>query len=554
MAGPRSSLVFFCHLTKVLLVLGLTNCGRGVQPKPAISQPSTTPVTSIFSCSVPVTGSLTRLSPLAGVDITTASTVQWQLTLSGGCSAQYSIDGGRTLITSPYLFQKSYAQVGRTRESVSAIAVYANSEGGGLAQTISSDPFDVVAPPPLAPLSCVVTAPQPQITVPVDENGTVLAPLPVVPFSIQVNRGTTPAPARITAFQSLNVPALPVALPTGTQLSSTDSTNGAPILLPLVFSKAGTQVVGLSIASGTAPVQTGSCLIVYNVVGVVQAPPMVRSFTSSFPTVTAGGSTVLSWISTGTVTGCRISGSIRGYSAAVPANGSLEVVGINAAELFRLECKEVSSNPITVAVVPRPNNTTLDFNAGSGFNNPNDLSKMLGQTVPPIPFLDLGRPAGDNYGQFFYPGVETTDFVSRELGIDPNRCPQTKIAEGAPVLTVNAIPFSRTYVNGNPNLPLGDVGVYAWGHGGAAPMVSVQTNFRTVSLKSTYQRGAGNQSPFIFTNGFKIVLGIRSFYNINSFAAAIGMVPGEVVLNFSTTVNVFDNASLGGGLWKATCR
>lgn len=527
----------------------VASCGRNLSKRTTNTE-STTPVAlpnlpADSGCATPVSGSLTRLLPNA--DVLVGSPVQWQLTLSGGCATQYSLDGINP-ITNPYIFSKTYPQTGTIRESVLAFALFPNGTKNPLPQTISSDPFTVRAAAPVAPLSCTVLYPNPT-SLSVDANGNITTnPLPLLTFGIQSSRNGTAASARIVSVQSLYGPANGYVLRPGFTVPTAES--ASPIDLPVIFAKAGLYILGINIASQN-PDQTGLCTLVYNIVGIPPAPPVITSFTASQNPVVEGSNVILSWTTTGNVSGCRLYGSVRGYSAEVRPNDSLTVT-LNLTESFRLDCREIQSPPLVVSTLARPASIALDFAANN--TDPNDPSKMRGQPNPPLFFQNLGAPGGVNYGQFFYPGVETTSFVSGQLGIDPARCPQSKFtAEGVTQASVTDIGFSREYANGNPMAPQGNVGVFAFGHGGATAEVALQTNYRTLSLRSTFPRFGGVQSPFIFTNGFKVVIGVRTYENYNSSATVLTLAPGEIARSFSTSINVFDNAGLGGGLWKATC-
>lgn len=501
------------------------------------------------SCTTPITGALRRLSSSPSAELTTGAPVQWELTLSGGCSNQYRLDGVPSVVTSPYLFQKSYGAGNNQRETVRASAVYADGTLNPLAQAIVSDSFNVVTPVS-APLVCELVASQPTITAPADNTGTLLtATPPAVIFSARTLRQGVPVPSRIRALTQLN-PALPVEYPPALLPMTADV---ATAQIPISFRKAGTHVFALEMASNDGVgLNAVSCVVIYNVVGVVTAPPVIGQFRASVNPVLAGGSTVFTWVTTGNPTGCRLWGSVRGYSNTLPANGSLEIRNITVREEFTFECVEVESTPIVINVVAPPASINLSFNTPNGMNNPNDASKMSGQPSPALTFQDLGSPGGDNYGQFFYPGVEMEAYVNAELGIHTSHCSQVKAREGNGL--TDSAPYLATYINGNLRLPVGDVGVYAWGHGGADVQVAITTNYRRLSLRSRYNRWAGNQSPYIFTNGAKVVMGLRSLGGINGYATTITLAPGEIVTGFQSSNDVFDNAGLPGGLWRVQCR
>lgn len=534
----------------------ISACGRGVAKRASVVGPEVIPSPQpvVSGCVTPISGSLVRpgAGAGAGAELSVGTSVQWQLNLSGGCSTQYSLDGGRTLISNPYVFPKTYTQpVNGFREQLTVTAVYASGTVNPLPQIIISEPFNVTPPPAVAPLACNVIYPVASPTVPVDLNGNITSiPLPAYNFGVQLLRNNVAVAGRIVDVQSLNNPALPFALPTAF-LPTPETANTMPVQLPIMFSKAGVQVLGVTVATAT-PAQTGFCVLVFNIMGQLPPPPVIRTFTASLTSVVEGANTIFSWTTGGTISACKLYGSIRGYSAELPLNGSLEVP-IYQTETFRLSCREVDSDPITITAVPRPVSIALNMNGDN--KDPNNPMFMSGQPNPPIFFQDLGVPGGNDYGQFFYPGVEITSFVSQQLGIDPGRCPQSKLSpEGATFGSYANISFSRTYHNGNPMAPVGNVGVFGSAHGGATTEVSVRTNFRTISLRSTFPRFGGVQGPFIFSNGFKVVLGLRSYRNINSYAGVINLVPGEHVVDFSNSMNVTNDAGLGGFLWKAECR
>lgn len=545
---------FWRSLPQVVFALMVTACGQGVRVQkayvPLEPTPLSNPQPGDSACTIPLSGILTRLSAGTAADVVSGSTVQWQLTLNGGCSTQYSLDGGRTLVANPFVFQKTYTQTANGfREQVTATAVYATGRTNPLTQVISSDPFNITAPT-ANPLVCNIIYPSAPAMVPIDVNGNITTmPLPAYNFGVQIMRNNVAVAGRITDVQSLTNPALPFALPTG-YLPTPELPNTTPISLPVIFAKAGFQVLGVTVAAAN-PAQTGYCVLVFNIMGQLPPPPVIQSFTASTTTVVEGASVIFTWATGGTISECKIYGSLRGYSSPVPTSGSLQLT-LSQTESFRLSCRELQSDPITVNTIPRPASISLDFNADN--HDPNNPAYMRGQPSPAILFQNLGLPGGRDYGQFFYPGVETASFVSQQLGIDPSRCPQTKLtAEGVTSGAFSNIMFSRAYANGNPMAPLGNVGVFAFGHGGATTEVAVQTNFRTISLRSTFPRFGGVQSPFIFTNGFKVVLGLRTYENFNTHAGVLTLVPGEYVISFSNSMNVFDNAGLGGGLWKAVC-
>lgn len=544
----------FTKLSRLLFIAAMTlvlaACGRGFTKKTSVVGPDALPSPQpvINSCVTPISGTLTRLSA-GGNDVAPGTTVQWQLNLSGGCSTQYSLDRGQTLISNPYIYPKTYTQQSTgQREQMTITAVYASGSVNPLAQVIISDPFNVTAPPAVAALSCNVLYPVAAPTVPVDLNGNITStPLPAYNFGVQLLRNNVAVAGRIVDVQALGNAGLPFALPTG-YLPTPDTGNTMPVQLPVMFSKAGTQVLGITVST-VNPAQTGVCVLVFNIMGQLPPPPVVRTFAAVPTSVVEGASTIFSWTTGGTISACKLYGSIRGYSAELPLNGSLEVP-IYQTETFRLSCREVDSDPITITAIPRPDN--IDVNLVAGNRDPN-MASMSGQRVS---FAPLNSAGGTDYGQFFYGGVEIESIARQELGIATTRCEQIKIQGGAAAANNSFGNYGNNYYNGDKMRPLGTVGVYAFAHGNGTTQVTAHTNFRNITLRATYTGTDPNgiQSPFILSNGFKVFLGYRTFQGRNSDGAVIALVPGEYVTSFSNSVSPASGAGVATGIWKAVCR
>lgn len=535
----------------LVLFVATVGCGpsrplrRGVAVQ---ASPTPGPIVSP-GCTTPVSGALRRL-PNANAPVLAGATVQWELTLSGGCSTQFRLDGVSATVTSPYLFQKTYSAGANQRETVRATAVYSDGAVNPRTQEIVSEPFSVVVPV-TAPLTCEVAFNPPTLTVPADSSGNILGAQPTLVVSARARREGALVPSRVRALTQLT--ALPVAVMPGVLPVTLDA---AQSVVPVSFSKVGPHVFSLEMASGDgAGPNALSCIVNYTVTGVVAVPPPpeVRQFTASLNPVLPNDTTVFSWATSGNPTECQLWGSVRGLSAMLPANGSLQVRNITVREDFSLRCRQVESARITINVVAPPPSISMFLDTPNGRTNPSvpgNVSGLPGNIV----FTDLGRPGGADYGQFFYSGAEMEAFVSQQLGIDSSRCIQRPDLKVVGNQVSDSVIFDNTHENGNLMRPTGTVGVYAWGHGGADVQVTLTTNYRTITLRSRYNRWEGNQSPYIFTNGAKLVLGFRSLSGINGYAATMAaFASGEVVTGFRSSNNVFDPAGLPGGLWRVTC-
>ncbi len=79
--------------------------------------------------------------------------------------------------------------------------------------------------------------------------------LPVYNFGVQLLRNNAAVAGRISDVQLLGNAGLPFALPTG-YLPTPETGNTMPVQLPIMFQKAGTQVLGITVSTA-APAQTG---------------------------------------------------------------------------------------------------------------------------------------------------------------------------------------------------------------------------------------------------------------------------------------------------------
>lgn len=225
--------------------------------------------------------------------------------------------------------------------------------------------------------------------------------------------------------------------------------------------------------------------------------------------------------------------------------------------------------PAVVSAAPAvlPPNIDLFLNTPHGYTVPTDTT-VTGLAASGINFTDIGPPT-IGPGNFWYPTVnganqtvEIEPYVIGETNVAPPCCRQVNIrrTEGGSYISP---PIAFGGPGTTPQRPKGTVGIYSVGFGGAQVMVKLTTNWgRVIKMSSRYNRWWGNQSPFIITNGTKVVTGWRARKpkstdgnkgSVDVYATTIQLEPGEVADHFEGSYNTFDSAGCCSNFYTIQC-
>lgn len=198
-------------------------------------------------------------------------------------------------------------------------------------------------------------------------------------------------------------------------------------------------------------------------------------------------------------------------------------------------------------------NISIFYDAGDAEGSPTG-SKVTGLPSG-FAFSDLGAATG-TYSDFYFQAVESYALIENTLNITSSRCSQSVVTTKSTNQLYSMAPLSFTSTT--PLSPTGVVGVYAMVFGGGSPRVRVTTSYgRTVSLRSSYVRGAGNQSPYIISNGQKLIMGFRARNDgspvVDGFAGTLSLLTGETVTQWDATLDITNSAGSSSVIQKLTC-
>ena len=389
------NLIRMCLLRPIcfslLLNLALLGCGGKLKILPKVpvqevkksgTQPPDSQLPDPLSCADPLRAAFS--APPAF--LTSATPVVWSLTLSGGCTSQYQLEGvlagssvlivahvqqdGRFLYPTP----KFYPSGSGRQETVT---VRAFKSDGSLFQalTMSSIPFNVADPEPGA-LSCEALVSQPlsltgafeynslsnSAKVNVDFSGHIIGPiLPelryVVTFLQVPSGGGAPQPVsgHIVNVSPLAGSSVSVAAPASFSTSDESSQS-----LTLRFLSSGPNGVQINVTKGSA---TAHCQASLNLLNVYPPVPHL-SIGADALTIPNSSATFITW-SAGSVfaTNCAVTdGNNIRISNDLSGRVSTGLLTRDTTYMFR--CDQGSPVSVTVSVLPPPPQEPVQISSG----------------------------------------------------------------------------------------------------------------------------------------------------------------------------------------------